>query len=95
MTQSIIEVLADISAMVIKDLNIEPKDDYTNFQILLRENIISNDLFLTLKKLNGLRNRIVHDYNGLVDELIWTTLKETLNSIPSFQEMIKQWLMAK
>ncbi len=90
--QLMIEVLADISAMIIKDLSIDPKDDYTNFQVLMRENIIFNDLFLILKKFNGLRNRIVHNYNGLVDEIVWQTLKENLHSIPLFQEVIKEWL---
>lgn len=42
------------------------KGSYDNFEILKNRKIISIDVFDALCAITGLRNRIVHDYNGLV-----------------------------
>jgi len=62
-SQIIIEIITDIIAMNVKDLKIKPKDDYSNTECLEDQGLITNDLALSLKKLNGLRNILIHDYN--------------------------------
>ena len=84
-TQLSIETISDLCAMIVKNLNFNPKDNYTNFEILQRENIISDELFLALKELNGLRNRIVHDYNGFIDEIAWQSISNHLLHLEEHQ----------
>ncbi|MFX1239444.1 MAG: DUF86 domain-containing protein [Promethearchaeota archaeon] len=93
--QLIIEVMTDIIAMMLKDLSLIVEDNYTNFEKLFKKNIISNDLFQGLKKLNGLRNRIVHDYNGIIDEVVWASMEENNKYIDEFESIVKKWLDQK
>lgn len=90
--QLIIEVIIDLSAMIVKDTNYQARDSYSNFEALLREKIITPELHNTLKELNGLRKRIVHNYNGLIDQIAWQTISNNLLKIPKFQEIIELWL---
>ena len=91
--QLITEIIADISAMIVKDIKNYPKDDYSNFQVLRDRDIISNDLYQSIKDLNGLRNRIVHDYNGLDDNIAFKSINNNFNNILEFKEKVIQWLL--
>lgn len=65
--QELVEVTGDLGAMITKDEGRIPKDDYTNIEGLksiLEPHIISN-----LKKANGLRNVLVHEYSGIIDQV--------------------------
>ena len=91
-SQIITEIITDIIAMVTKDLKIKPKDDYSNINYLKEKELLSEGLTLNLKKLNGLRNVLVHDYNGLDDRLAFKGIKEYNPFIEQFKEVIKKWL---
>ncbi|MBD3255340.1 MAG: DUF86 domain-containing protein [Candidatus Lokiarchaeota archaeon] len=93
--QLIIEVITDIVGMMVKDLSLIVEDNYSNFEKLLNREIISSDLFQGLKNLNGLRNRIVHDYNGIIDEVVWDSIEENEPYIEEFKEMVRKWLIQK
>ena len=90
--QVILEIVGDLTAMLVKDLQLIPKDDYTNVEFLEKENIITNDLTKYIKDANGLRNRIVHNYNGLDDQLAYKGILNLINEINNFVVVIKQWL---
>ena len=91
-SQIIIEIITDIIAMVTKDLKVKPKDDYTNIDYLQEINFLPKELSVNLKKLNGLRNVLAHDYDGLDDRLAFKGIKEYNPSIEQFKELIKKWL---
>ncbi len=90
--QEIIEGCMDLVAMILKDENEIPKDDYTNIDILERKKFISRELALCLKEMNGLRNRIVHEYNGLNDEIALNSIEELLPKANEFLRVVKEWL---
>lgn len=90
-----IEVTTDLCAMMVKDLQFIPKDNYVNFEVLKREGIISGELHGALKELNGLRNRIVHDYNGIIDEIALQSISTNLINLKSFKEIVEKWLKKK
>ncbi|KKM77242.1 hypothetical protein LCGC14_1372040 [marine sediment metagenome] len=90
--QIILEIVGDISAMLVKDLQLIPKDDYTNIEFLKEKNIISHDLAKIIKDANGLRNRVVHNYNGLDDQLAYKGILNLKEEINNFIVVIKQWL---
>jgi len=90
--QLAIEVVSDISAMIVKDIGLVIKDDYKNFDLLKEKKIISSGIHASLKELNGLRNRLVHDYNGLVDKIAWNTLVRLLDTFTEFHDVVESWL---
>jgi uncharacterized protein YutE (UPF0331/DUF86 family) len=90
--QIAVEIISDISAMVIKDLKDIPKDDYSNIDILRKKGIIDFNLSVNIKEAIGLRNRIMHDYNGLDDKIAYSRLVELLKSFKQFFKVILKWL---
>ncbi len=87
-----IEIITDLIAMIIKDIKMIPKDDYSNINVIKNKNIINADLAAKLREANGLRNRIVHDYNGLDNEIAYNRLKNILIYFQEFEVKAKQWL---
>ncbi len=89
--QIIIEAISDLAAMIIKDLNLIPKDDYTNIDILVKKQVISKELSLVIKEAHGLRNKIVHKYNRLVDKIAYKGILSHLDGIEKYKEVIRKW----
>ncbi|MDD5472999.1 MAG: DUF86 domain-containing protein [Candidatus Methanoperedens sp.] len=90
--QELVEASFDVAAMACKDLKLIPKDDYTNIDLLFEKKFINSSLKNTLSESNGLRNRLVHRYNGLDDCLAFDSIMEHLTSILDFSEVIGKWL---
>ena len=67
-----IEATMDIIAMLMKDLGEDVGDDYANIQNLERAKAITPKLAERLRRCNGLRNYLVHRYNGVDEEICWT-----------------------
>jgi len=87
-----IEIITDLVSMIVKDVGLIPKDDYSNINMLKNKKIISADLAAKLREANGLRNRIVHDYNGLDNELAYNGLTNLLKYFQEFKVEAKEWL---
>jgi len=90
-TQEAIEATCDIIAMYLKDNGIPPKDDYTNIE-KWGELVKQKKLADCLKVANGLRNRLVHYYNSLNDELAVKSIRDIVFCLRNFAEMIREWL---
>jgi uncharacterized protein YutE (UPF0331/DUF86 family) len=90
--QEIVEALFDIIAMKLVDLKIPPKDDYTNIKILEESGLFDNTLSSILRKANGLRNRLVHGYNTLSDEVALGSIKILLPEIKKMRRFIETWI---
>lgn len=71
--------------MIIKDENLMPKDDYSNIDIAEKNKLLTNDLCTALRDMNGLRNRIIHEYNGLSDEIALESMEE---QFPKITELV-------
>lgn len=90
--QEAVEAITDIVAMMVKDLGEIPKDDYTNLEIIHNKNIISSELKKAIKEANGLRNRVVHEYNGIVDEVAYASIMRLLGDIEEFARVAGKWV---
>jgi len=90
-TQEAVEAMCDIVAMYLKDNGIPPKDDYTNIN-KWGELSSQKELSNCLKIANGLRNRLVHHYNGLNDKLAIESIKEIAPCLEEFVKVTKKWL---
>lgn len=90
--QLIMEVIADIAAMIIKDIDQTSRDDYSNYQRLYEKQILDRAELQELNSLNGLRNRVVHDYNGIVDEIALAGIVDSLQFLLEIKGRFKIWL---
>jgi len=93
--QEIVEASMDIIAMIIKDENLVPKDDYSNIDIAEENKLLSNDLCTQLRDMNGLRNRIIHEYNDLSDKTALESIDNFHPEVTKFMEQIEKWLKKK
>lgn len=92
--QEAVEILSDLAAMMVKDSKKLVEDDYTNLEractILRKEHIEEQ-----MKKANGLRNVLIHEYNSIIDELAYDSMVELLPLISEFNEGVKKWTERK
>ena len=88
--QELTEALGDLSAMMAKEEGILVKDDYTNLERL--KTLLEPDVIENLKRANGLRNVLVHEYNGVDDTLASESVQEVLPSFWVFGSMVREWL---
>ena len=88
--QELTEALGDLSAMMTREEGIRVKDDYTNLERL--KPLLELDVIKNLKRANGLRNVLVHEYNGIDDLLAFESVQEVLPSFWVFSSMVREWL---
>ncbi|RLG56944.1 MAG: DUF86 domain-containing protein [Candidatus Hydrothermarchaeota archaeon] len=93
--QEIAEASMDIIAMVCKDEKFIPKDDYTNINILFERKILDKELRDILKEFNGLRNVLVHRYNGTDDLRALRSIDSLLQHVEKFVEVVEKWISKK
>ena len=59
---------------------------FTDFIIGLEEKIVS-----ALKRANGLRNVLVHEYNGIIDEQAYESIIQLLPFLKEFESKVRRW----
>jgi uncharacterized protein YutE (UPF0331/DUF86 family) len=85
--EKIIEAVIDLAFIVIKERNLSiPEEEEQVFDILFKNNLISERLFNKLKEAKGMRNFIVHQYAKINDELVFQAVTEEL--IPDVKEFL-------
>ena len=90
--QEIVEAVMDIIAMMLVDSKITPKDDYTNIEEIGRIMDFDKEI---LKEANGLRNVIVHRYNGVDDIRAYEGIKRITSYFKKFVEEVEKWIRKK
>ena len=90
--QEAIEAMTDICALIRRGLNSSAKDDYTNIDFLVEKKVIDSKTGKKMKEANGLRNRLVHEYDGLNDMLAYESMKELVNHLKSFSQEVLKWM---
>lgn len=84
-----IEAAMDLAAMLVRDIGIDVGDDYDNIDILKEKKIIEAELTGELKRLNGLRNAIVHKYGSVDTKLILQNLESIKETLRNFVDVIE------
>jgi uncharacterized protein YutE (UPF0331/DUF86 family) len=87
--QEMVEACLDIVAMICKDTNNVPSDDYTNIQNL---EWLGKEIKAALSEANGLRNRLVHRYNQTDDTIALESMKALLPELRGFLEDVEIWI---
>lgn len=88
-----IQVIIDISHLIIIDLDLNrPEDNYEAISILFENKIISDKLAQKLTKMIGLRNILVHEYGKINRKKIYEILKNQLKDLEEFKKQIIKFL---
>jgi uncharacterized protein YutE (UPF0331/DUF86 family) len=90
--QEAAEAMADVCAMVRRGLNSSAKDDYSNIDFLIEKGVVEEGLGLKLKEANGLRNRLIHEYEGLHEETACHAIKELVEDLRDFSVVVLEWI---
>jgi len=87
-----IEAIMSVLAMLVKDLGLSVGDDYINIERLESAGIIKSEMADFLRRLNGLRNAIVHKYNKFDESIVRDELDEVISGVFNFLEVIENVL---
>lgn len=87
--QEVTEATMDIVAMFLRDQDIPSRDDYSNID---RINLFTDDQKKTLRAMNGMRNRIIHRYNGTDEILAITGISQAMPDIRLLVQVMEQWI---
>jgi len=90
--QEIVEASMDVLAMRLKDSEKLPMDDYTNIDRAYNSRIIDERIKYALEEANGLRNRLVHGYNGINETVALESMKSLFPLFEAYIERMRQWL---
>jgi uncharacterized protein YutE (UPF0331/DUF86 family) len=90
--QSAVACIIDIIAMINKDFTNLVQDNYSNLDYLIEQKIIKKEMKSGIKELIGLRNRLAHDYNGIIDEMAWESIEKNMPFLIQFYRGIDEWL---
>lgn len=86
------EQVIDIAMYVISTMKLGiPQTKKDAFEILLKNNYITEDTYKKMKGMIGFRNIAVHDYQDIDDEILQDVIENHLNDLLEFaREMINK-----
>jgi uncharacterized protein YutE (UPF0331/DUF86 family) len=87
--QEVVEATMDFIAMYLRDSGIPSRDDYSNID---RIDLFSIDQKGTIRAMNGMRNRIMHRYNGTDELLALTGISRSMTTIRAIVGVMEQWI---
>lgn len=90
--EKIIEAITDLAFLIIKEKNLEkPEDDKAVFDILHKNEIISEKICEKMKDAKGMRNLIAHEYGSVDDKIVFHSITEEFeDDVNNFIEEIKK-----
>lgn len=88
--QLIVENMVDINSIIIAEMNhVPPKDYFSSFEIVGELGIIPIEFAQELAPSTGMRNRLVHEYDKIQDEIIFQSIKSVIQMVNKYMEFIK------
>jgi len=90
--QETVEIVSDIAAMLVKDFGFAVEDDYKNLEIIGNKLGFEEKLVVVLKKAHGLRNVLVHEYNGIIDQQAYESMVDFLPFLKKFEKTVRKWI---
>ena len=86
--QEAVEAVSDGCAMVGRGRNSSAKDDYSNIDFLVEKDILEERMGEKLKEANGLRNRLIHGYDSVNDEIACYAMKKLVGDLRDFSQVV-------
>ncbi|PWR71606.1 DUF86 domain-containing protein [Methanospirillum lacunae] len=87
--QEITEATMDCISMILRDTKVPARDDYSNIDQI---SLFSAEQKRLLREMNGLRNRIIHRYNGTDEVLALAGINQSLPEICLLVQVIEEWI---
>jgi len=88
-----IEAMFDIAHHIISDERLREPDSYADAFTVLQENkIITSDFLKTAKLIAQFRNKLVHYYEKIDTEMVFTIAKTKRTDFTNYTKMIKAWI---
>ncbi len=87
--QKAIEIIIDMGKMLISQRNYRvPESNYDVFEILAEKNDFPTEYFPIIKKMIGTRNKIIHDYEKVDEEVLFAIVKRHLKDIEQIASIL-------
>jgi uncharacterized protein YutE (UPF0331/DUF86 family) len=88
-----IEAMLDITHHIISDEGLREPDSYSDaFKILAEHKIIPSDYLEKAKLMAQFRNKLVHNYEKIDQEQLYSIFKDHRSDFSEFVELISRWL---
>lgn len=89
-----IQAVIDLAYYIIRDMNwSSPESEDHVFDVLLKKDVISFELFKRLKDANGMRNFLAHRYGKVNDDIVFQAIDEELEKdINEFLKKVEEFL---
>lgn len=96
-TERILQLLVDVSVDINSHILIvngeePPVDYYSSFIEIANLGVIPMDFAKEIAPSTGLRNRIVHEYDDIKDELVYKSVKKALDLYKTYMKYIEEYL---
>ncbi len=95
--QLIVDSITSINQHIIKELELskEPEDPQTAFYILAEKQILPEKFAFKVAPVVAVRNRIVHEYESLDQDLFAKNLRENYTDFEKYLKYIEEYLNKK
>ncbi|NLM98342.1 MAG: DUF86 domain-containing protein [Halanaerobiaceae bacterium] len=94
--QLIVEIATDINGHIIVDNGyLPPKTYYESFLILSELGVISREFAKEIAPSTGLRNRLIHEYEEIDDEIVYKSVSSALRLYKEYIKKVEKYLGSK
>ncbi len=93
LVQLIVENIVDVNSMIIaEEKQPPPKDYYVSFEIMAKLGYLPEQFAEELAPFTGMRNRIVHEYDKIEDDIIFSNIPKLLQMSTEYISLINSSL---
>ncbi|NWF96870.1 MAG: DUF86 domain-containing protein [Candidatus Thorarchaeota archaeon] len=89
--QELVEESLDLLSMMLRDVKSLPVDDYSNIENGVMLGLLTSKNASTLREAKGLRNHLVHLYNGVDIQRLRESLERLLPRLVDYTEDVGGW----
>jgi uncharacterized protein YutE (UPF0331/DUF86 family) len=94
--QELIEAAIDVNThILVQDGHGAPDDYYEGFLRLAEHGVLSRELAEALAPSAGMRNRLVHEYDAIVDAIVLDAVRKSQHLFPRYVASIEQYLQRR
>lgn len=91
--QIAIECVIDVCSLLVTGLRLGlPGEEDDLFEKLARHGVVSPALAVTLRRMKGLRNLLVHEYGSINDRILFETVRTRLGDFDAFEGEVLAFL---
>ncbi|MEK7325666.1 MAG: DUF86 domain-containing protein [Chloroflexota bacterium] len=88
-----VEACLDIAHHIVADGGYRtPQDSFDTFVVLNEEKILPDDFLPILRQMTSFRNRVVHLYWDVDDQIVYQTAQHNLADLDRFAQLISNYL---